>query len=103
VLNNYFLGLRILDLLWREKIPVGVQTASLLLYIVNKDTVCSIRTDDKCVDMRELVSLTGNFLLDQVVCFIVVKNGMNFLGAVSTDIWSKHDTAANRKMPNQSI
>jgi hypothetical protein len=30
-----------------------------------------------------------------VVCFIVVKNGMDFLGAVSTYIWSKHDTATN--------
>jgi len=43
--------------------------------------------------MSELVSLTRNILLDQVICVIVVENSMDFLGAVATDIWSKHDTA----------
>uniref|UniRef100_A0A2P2LPS8 Calreticulin n=1 Tax=Rhizophora mucronata TaxID=61149 RepID=A0A2P2LPS8_RHIMU len=45
--------------------------------------------------MTELVSLTRNFFLDQVICFIVVKNGMNFLGAVTTNIWPKHDTVSS--------
>lgn len=43
--------------------------------------------------MTELVSLTGDILLNQVVCSIVVEDSMDFLGAVATDIWPKHDTA----------
>ena len=92
-MSNYFLGLRILDLLCREKIPIRVETAGLLLHIVNQDGVGGIWLEDKCIDMSELVSFTWNILLDQVVCIVVVENGMHFLGGVATDIWAKHDTA----------
>lgn len=87
----YLLGFGILDFLWRKKIPITVEAASLLLYIVDKDAVGSIWADDKGIYMSELVSLTRYILLDQVVCSVVVENCMHFLGAVSTDIWPKHD------------
>lgn len=97
--SNYFLSFGILDLLRRKKIPIAVETTSLLLNIINKDGVGSIWSEDKCINMTELVCLTRNILLDQMISPVVGKNGMNFLGAVATDIWAKHN-AANNKIPN---
>lgn len=100
--GNYFLGVRILDGLWREEIPIRVQATRLFLRIVNEDAVSSIWTEDESINMSELVSLTWYFLLDQFVCPIVGKNGMHFLGAITTDIWSKHDTAINHITPKST-
>lgn len=73
----------------------------MLLYIVNKDAKCGIWTDYECIKMSELISFAKNFLLDQVVFSIAVKDSMHFLGGVTTDIWSKHDTETNNKNAKQ--
>lgn len=91
--GNYFLGTWILDLLWWENVPIRVQATRLFLHIVNENTVCGIRTEDESVDMGQLISLTWDFLLDQMVCLVISENSMDFLGTVATDVWSKHDTA----------
>ena len=100
--SNYFLCFGIFELLRRKKIPITVETTGLLLNIINKDSVGSIWTEDKCIYVSELVSLTRNILLDQMISPVVGKNGMNFLGAVATDIWSKHDAANNQTSHTKS-
>lgn len=70
-----------------------VDAARLLLNIVNKYGVCSIRMDDQSVHMGQLISLAGDILLDQMVLVILSKDSMDLLGAVPTDVWSKHNAA----------
>ena len=94
---TYLLGAGVLDLLGWKKIPVRVQATGLLLNIVIENAVSSIWAEDECVDMGELVSFTGNILLDQVVGVIVGKDSMHFLRAVATDIGTKHDAARKKK------
>lgn len=82
-------------MLWWEKVPVRVQATILLLNIVDKNAVSSIRANDKGIYMTQLVSLTRDFFLDQVISSVVGKNSMDFFSGVAADIRSKHDTAFN--------
>ena len=69
----------------------------MLLNVVDKNAVSSIWAEDECVNMGELISLTWDLLLDQMVSSIVGKDSMNFLSAVATDIWAKHDAAGKKR------
>lgn len=92
----YLLSFWVLDFLGRKNIPVLVDASSLLLFIINKNAVCSIRADDQSVHMRQLISLARHVLLDQMVLAILSKDSVNLLGAVPTDIWSKHNAAGQK-------
>jgi len=37
------------------------------------------------------INLASNVFLSEKVLPFVTENDMNFLGAVATDVWSKHD------------
>lgn len=82
-------------MLWWEKVPVRVQATLLLLDIVNKNAVSSIRANDKGIYMTQLVSLARDFFLDQVISSVVGKNSMDFFSGVTADIRPKHDTVVN--------
>jgi hypothetical protein len=99
----HLLGLWVLNFLWKKNIPVLVDASSLLLLIINQDAVCSIRTDDQSVDMSQLISLTRDILLDQMVLAILCQDRVNLLGAVPTDIWSKHNAAEPNYKVDQTI
>ena len=87
----------ILNLLCWEKIPVRVKATSLLLNIINQNTVSSIWTEDEGVHVSKLISLTWDLLLDQMVGSIVSKDSMYFLSAVATNIWPKHNAADKKR------
>ena len=92
----YLLSFWVLDFLGRENIPMLVDASSLLLFIINENAVCSIRADDQSIHMRQLISLTRHILLDQMVLVILGKDSVNLLGAVPTDIWSKHNAVVQK-------
>lgn len=77
-----------------------IDATSLLLLVVNQDAVRGIRADDQCVHMSQLISLTRDILLDQMVLAILSKDSMNLLGAVPTDIRSKHNAAVRKHQVN---
>ena len=89
-------------MLWGKNIPVFIDAASLLLFVVNENAICCIRTDDQSVNMSQLISLTRHILLDQVVLAILGQDSVNLLGAVPTDIWSKHNAAVQKNKVNNN-
>ena len=54
--------------------------------------VCVVGVQDESVDVCELVCLRRDSGLElEVAALLVSENGMDLLGGISTDVWSKHD------------
>lgn len=107
-----FLGLRVLDLLGGQHVPVVLQGAGLHLLVVDPHLIRLVWIQDQRVQVGELVVLERgdrdglknqrgtfchrgnsgkrylalNVLLDEVVLALVVEDHVNLLGAVSTDV-----------------
>ncbi len=54
--------------------------------------VCVVGVENVCVDVCELVSLSGDSGLEfQVAALLVGEDGVDFLGGPA-DVWAEHDT-----------
>ena len=53
--------------------------------------VLVVRSDDEGVDVRELVILALDVLLDQMVLSLVVEDDVDALGAVAADVRTEHN------------
>ena len=93
LLCGHLHGFGVLDLLGLQEVPVLVQTARLLLLTIREDSISVVGAHNERVHVRELICFAIHGRLHQQVLSLVVKDGVDSLGAVSADIGTEHDAA----------
>lgn len=85
------LGLGVLDVLGLQHVPVILEGSSGNSLLVNLDGVGVVWVEDHGVQVSELVSLTRNVLLQEVVLSIIVEDEVDLLGGGTANIRTKHN------------
>mmetsp|Transcript_23844 Transcript_23844/g.48278 ORF Transcript_23844/g.48278 Transcript_23844/m.48278 type:complete len:319 (-) Transcript_23844:72-1028(-) len=86
--------LRILDLLGGEEVELVLELARADRLVVDKDLESVVGTDNKGVEVGELVILTRNLLLDEEVVslLLIVEDGVGLLVRATADVGTEHDS-----------
>merc|ERR1712032_608895 len=81
----------IFDVPRRKYVEIVLNCAGLNLLAINPYLVGAGRSDDKSVEVSELIILAADVLLDEVTLTTLGKDEMNLFGPGPTDVWAEHD------------
>lgn len=95
-----FLRVRVGDAARAGEVPVFFELAISDLFVVHAHLVGVVRVEDERVQMRELIVLAGDVLLDQQILALVREDHMHFLLVVSADVRACRGKSVNRAKAN---